>query len=93
MQLSKSMNTLYYYCIYNKHFAENTDFALSLASFSFTPDGPRTFPFSINIVDDSIFEGRENFTLGLRTSMLSVELSPAVTMVSIEDNEGKDIAL
>jgi hypothetical protein len=42
----------------------------------------------VNLADDTVFEGRENFTLMLQTDQSRVFFSPGLTVVSVVDNEG-----
>ena len=69
------------------------DFSLPNTTFSFSPDGPLAYPISIILLDDPFFEGREDFTLEIRTRMPRVELSPNVITVSIVDNEGNTLLI
>ena len=45
--------------------------------------------FNVSLVDDSIFEGNENFTLIVRPSKRNKVGSPSVALVNIVDDEGK----
>jgi len=67
---------------------EDVDFSLPNGSISFVPGGPRVAALSIFVMDDPVFEGRENFTLQLHSSTPRVNVTTPTTEVSIVDNEG-----
>lgn len=77
----KLMMTLY-------HYTEGEDFLLTSTMLTFMPGEPQTLSMEIQLVDDEFFEGREDFTLQLRTSQERVLLTTGTTLVAIVDNEG-----
>lgn len=69
--------------------AELADFILDTTSFTFEPGASLRISFVVELLDDTVFEGREDFTLQLESDQSRVMLSPITTVVSIVDNEGK----
>ena len=61
---------------------------LPRTSFIFEPRNPPNISFVVDLVDDPFFEGREDFTLQLRTNNPRVIFSQGTTDISIVDNEG-----
>ena len=45
------------------------------------------FSFNVSIIDDDIFEGNENFTVTIRTSLPIMVGEPVQTTVTIVDND------
>lgn len=62
-------------------------FSFDSSQFRFTPDGESTLNVSVDIIDDEVFEGRENFTFTLSSPQPRVIFNTDLT-VAITDNEG-----
>ena len=62
-------------------------FSFDSSQFRFTPDGESTLNVSVDIIDDEVFEGRENFTFTLTSPQPRVVFNTDL-MVDITDNEG-----
>ena len=62
---------------------------LSSTVLTFMPGDPQALSMEIELVDDEFFEGREEFTLQLRTNQERVLFTTEATLVAIVDNEGK----
>ena len=48
-----------------------------------------SFSFNVSLIDDDIFEGNENFTLSIRTSLPIMVVEPVQTTVTIVDDDRK----
>ncbi len=55
----------------------------------FTPDGGSILSISVEIIDDKVFEGREDFSLTLDSPQPRVVFNPQQTSIAITDNEGE----
>ena len=64
-------------------------YSIDPADFTFTPDGESVLSISVEIIDDKVFEGREDFSLTLDSPQPRVVFSPQQTSIAITDNEGE----
>ena len=62
-------------------------FSFDSSGFGFTPDGESTLNVSVDIIDDDVFEGREDFTFTLSSPQPRVVFNSDL-IVAITDNEG-----
>lgn len=65
-------------------------YSIGPGEFVFTPGGGSLLNINVEIIDDDVFEGRENFSLILgRPPQPRVILDPRQTSIAITDNEGE----
>ncbi len=64
------------------------DFEFQSVELTFGPGWPNVSIVTIGIRDDSVFEGREGFSLSLTSSRPRVDFDPQILQVLIVDNEG-----
>lgn len=63
-------------------------FSIDSVEFGFTPDGETTLDVTVEVIDDEVFEGREDFSLSLDSAQPRVIFDPIQTSIAITDNEG-----
>ena len=67
---------------------EDYVFSIDPAIFVYTPDGGSVLSINVEIIDDKVFEGREDFSLILDSPQPRVVFNPQETSIAITDNEG-----
>ena len=68
---------------------EDYTYSINPSEFVFTPDGRSVLSISVEVVDDKVFEGREDFSLILDSPQPRVVFNPQQTSIAITDNEGE----
>ena len=77
-------------CMFSYLFASGGDdysFSFDSDGFGFTPGGDSKLDVSVEIIDDDVFEGREDFRLVLSSQQPRVVFS-SEQIIEITDNEG-----
>ena len=69
------------------------DFDFQSVELTFGPGQPNVSIVTIGIRDDSVFEGREGFSLSLTSDSPRVDFDPQILQVLIVDNEGDNYNL
>ena len=81
-----SNNRLFVLCI------DNTDYVSVAASLQWLTPEDSSILISIDIINDNITEGEENFTLALSSASPEVSISPSSAVITILDEDSQGIS-
>ena len=93
LSISKPTCTYAYFCqstFFALTVGEDYTYSFDPAGFVFTPDGGSVLSIDVEIIDDEVFEGREDFSLILDSAQPRVIFNPQQTSIAITDNEGEE---